>query len=72
MTKLTADTVKLMQMLPESEQVFVHEFIKKLVLAWDSDFTKWAKEAAKRLKESESGEFISADEIDWDNLEKYS
>ena len=72
MTKLVADTVKLMQMLPESDQVFAHEFMKKLVLAWDPDFTKLTKEEAERLKEAESSEFVPADEIDWDNLEKYS
>lgn len=72
MTKLIADTVKLMQMLPESEQVFAHKFIKKLVLAWDPDFTKLTEEEAERLKKAESSGYISADEIDWDNLEKYS
>lgn len=68
MTKLVADTVKLMQMLPESDQRFAYEFMKKLVLAWDPDFTKLTKEEAERLKEAESSEFISIDEIDWDNL----
>ena len=68
MTKLVADTVKLMQMLPESDQMFAYEFMKKLVLAWDPDFTKLTKEEAERLKEAESSEFISIDEIDWDNL----
>lgn len=29
-----------MEILPESEQFFALEFIKKLVLAWDLDFTK--------------------------------
>ena len=29
-----------MELLPESEQNFVLEFIRKLVLAWDPDYTK--------------------------------
>lgn len=32
--------IELMEILPESEQNFALAFIEKLVLAWDSDFTK--------------------------------
>ena len=38
------DTIKkatgLLEILPESEQVFALELIKKLVIAWDPNYTK--------------------------------
>lgn len=45
-------------------------FIKKLVLAWDSDFTKLTPteraELEEARKEIESGEVVSHEAIDWD------
>ena len=64
MSALAMDIARMVSMLPESDQKFAHEFVKKLVLAWDPDFTKVTSEA-------EEGEFLSENEIDWDNLEKY-
>lgn len=40
MSAITKEAINLMEILPESEQNFALEFIKKLVLAWDPDFTK--------------------------------
>ena len=44
--------------------------IKRMVLAWDSDFTKLTPAERQRLElaeqEIEAGETISHDEIDWD------
>ena len=40
MSNITIEAARLMESLPESEQNFVLEFIKKLVLAWDPDYTK--------------------------------
>lgn len=44
------------------------EFIKKLVRAWDPDFTKLTPEEARRVDEAEKGEFIDARDIDWSRL----
>jgi hypothetical protein len=70
MSTATKEAVDLMEILPESEQNFALEFIKKLVLAWDPDFTKLT--AAER-KELEDVEKSIADEgtipheaINWD------
>ena len=57
-------------MLPESEQSFAYELIKKLVRAWDPDFTKVTPEEAGRIAEAEKSGFIDESEIDWDNLDK--
>jgi hypothetical protein len=44
------------------------EFIKKLVRAWDPDFTKLTPEEARRVDEAEKGEFIDARDIDWSKI----
>lgn len=48
--------------------------MRKLILAWDSDFTKLTSTEAAELKlacaQVASGEVFSDDEIDWDNLNK--
>ena len=59
-----------MEILPESEQFFALELIKKLVLAWDPDFTKLTpserEELEQATKEIENGETVSHDAINWD------
>ena len=71
MSNIVMKSAELMELLPESDQNFAYEFIKKLVLAWDPDFTKVTpSEAAKITKAEESG-FLDDEEIDWDHLEKY-
>ena len=40
MSSIVMQAAELMQFLPQNDQVFAYEFIKKLVLAWDPDFTK--------------------------------
>lgn len=58
-----------MEILPESEQNFALEFIKKLVLAWDPDFTKVTPleraELEQAEKEIENGETVSHNAINW-------
>lgn len=72
MSDLAMDTARMMLMLPENDQRFAYEFVKKLVLAWDPDFTKATPEEKARMKAAEESGFISEEEIDWNNLEKYS
>lgn len=40
------------------------ELVKRLVLAWDPDFTKLT------LEEAENGEYIDSENIDWDDIEE--
>jgi hypothetical protein len=58
----------MMAMLPMEEQRFAHEFVKRLVLAWDPDFTKVTPEEAVRIKAAEESGFISDSEIDWSTI----
>ena len=71
MSDIAIEAARLMDALPEADKVFAYEFIKKLVLAWDPDFTKVTSEEASRIADAENSGFISETEIDWDNLESF-
>ena len=70
MSTTKKQAINLMELLPESEQNFALEFIKKLVIAWDPDFTKVTPAERAKLEEAqreiENGETISHDAINWD------
>ncbi len=70
MSGAVKEAVSLMEVLPESEQNFALEFIKKLVLAWDPDYTKVTSAEKKELEEAEKdiseNRMISHDAINWD------
>ncbi len=60
----------MVDILPENDQQLAYELVKKLLLAWDPDFTKVTPEEAAQLEEAErnfdKGETVSMNEIDWD------
>ena len=64
--------VKMYEMLPEQEQELAYETIKRFVLAWDPDFTKVTSDERKRIDDAEKSGYISDEDIDWDNLDKYA
>ena len=70
MSAATKEAIILMEILPESDQNFALEFIKKLVLAWDPDYTKVTHVERKALEEAEKdiaeNGTISHDAINWD------
>ena len=68
MSNITIEAARLMESLPESEQNFVLEFIKKLVLAWDPDYTKLTASEAEALKEAEQSGVIDETDIDWSQI----
>ena len=68
MSDIAADAAKMIDMLPVSDQKFAYEFVKKLVLAWDPDFSKVTPDEAEHIKRAEQSGFISEDEIDWDKI----
>lgn len=56
-----------MEILPESDQNLVLEFVRKLVLARDPDFTKVTPEEKKELDEAMADpELIPHDAINWE------
>lgn len=70
MTSVTKQIIDMVDMLPENEQELACEVLKRLVLAWDPDYTKItpveALQIAQAKKEIENGEIINHTEIDWD------
>ena len=70
MSNIVMDAARMMDMLPESDQTFAYEFIKKLVKAWDPDFTKVTPEEAREIAEAAASGFVDEADIDWDNLNK--
>lgn len=67
MTKTIEQTVNMLEMLPAQEQNLAMELVKRLVLAWDPDFTKLTPDERIRLETAEHGEYIDAENINWDN-----
>ena len=63
----TMQTAKLLDILPDEDISIVNAIIKKLIIAWDPNFTKLTKEERKILEESDNemknGEFISEEEF---------
>ena len=68
MSGIVMDAARMMNMLPETDQTFAYEFIKKLVKAWDPDFTKVTPEEAEEIAAAEASGFIDEADIDWENL----
>ena len=68
MSETALKAAQLMDMLPESDQSFAYEFIKKLVKAWDPDYTKLTPEEERRLDEAEKSDFVDESEIDWSQI----
>jgi len=68
MSSLSMDTAKMIDMLPAEDQRFVYEFVKKLVLAWDPDFTRVTPAEAESVKMAEESGFIPDDDIDWTKI----
>jgi hypothetical protein len=67
MSEKTMELFQLVDMLPETEQNLIAEMIKRIVLAWDPDFTKVTPEEKKILdkadEELKNGEYYSHDEV---------
>ena len=68
MSDIAIQAARLLDALPEADQEFAFEFIKKLILAWDPDFTKVTAEEAKKIEAAENSGYVDEDEIDWENI----
>ena len=72
MSETATNIARMVDILPVSEQLLAQELIKRLVLAWDPDFTKATPEEMAEMAAAEQSGFIPAEEIDWDNLGIYN
>lgn len=68
MSSIAMEAARLIDALPEADKVFAYEFIKKLVLAWDPDFTKVTAEEAKKIEDAENSGYVDEDNIDWESI----
>lgn len=70
MTAQEQEILTMYNTLPEAEQNLAYEILRRLVLAWDPDFTKLTPAEYERLKESEhdlkQGCIVKMEDIDWD------
>ena len=70
MSELAQKAASMLDMLPVNEQQLAYEMLKRIVLAWDPDFTKLTPAEAEALRNAEAeierGETVSGEEIDWD------
>lgn len=69
MAPIAQQIADMVNMLPEQDQALAFELVKKLVLAWDPDFTKTTP--AERVQidqaaaEIETGEYVTDQAINW-------
>ena len=67
MSEKVMQIAEMIDMLPEQYQSLAYELIKKLVLAWDPDFTKVTPKERRELEEAEADpELVDMNDIDWD------
>ena len=68
MSDMAMDAARMLDMLPDEEKSFAYEFIKKMVKAWDPDFTKFTPDEARRIEAAEQSGFVDESDIDWDHI----
>lgn len=69
MSAKSQDLLNMFNLLPENEQDLAYELVKRIVLAWDCDYTKLTPQERTRLEKSqldlENNETIDYKDIDW-------
>lgn len=63
----TLQTAELLDILPDEDISIVNALVKKLILAWDPDFTKLTAKERELLEKSDSemknGDFVSEEDV---------
>lgn len=71
MSALVSQTTKMLELLPEDSLFLVNALVKKLITAWDPDFTKVTSDEKKLLNKSieqiDHGDFLSEEDF-WDDI----
>ena len=67
MSQITQQIAEMLELLPEQEQGLAFELVKRLVLAWDPDYTKVTPAEAKVLEQAyneyERGETVKLNDL---------
>lgn len=70
MAPISQQIAQMVDVLPDADKELAFELVKKLVLAWDPDFTKVTQEEAAAIEEAEEefarGETVPHEAINWD------
>jgi len=70
MAPISQQIAQMVDMLPETDQALALELVKKLVLAWDPDYTRATptEDAAmeQAIREMEAGDYVLDGAINWD------
>ena len=70
MSERAMNMAKLLDMLPDQEQALAYEMLRRIILAWDPDYTKLTPAELEELREAErEAEFFELtphDKINWD------
>ena len=70
MAPIAQQIAQMVDMLPETDQALALELVKKLVLAWDPDYTRAtpSEDAAmeQAVREMETGDYVLDSAINWD------
>ena len=70
MAPIAQQIANMVDMLPEPDQALAFELVKKLVLAWDPDFTKLTpaeqKELDQAAAEMDAGDYVPHSAVNWD------
>lgn len=70
MAPIAQQIAQMVDMLPETDQTLALELVKKLVLAWDPDYTRAtpSEDAAMQqaVRELEAGDYLTDKDINWD------
>lgn len=69
MAPIAQQIADMVDMLPEQDQALAFELVKKLVLAWDPDFTKVTPFERVQLDQAEAemnaGDYMTENAINW-------
>ena len=69
MAPIAQQIANMVDMLPERDQALALEFIKKLVLAWDPDYTKVTPvekaQIDRAAAEMAAGDYLTESAINW-------
>ena len=61
---LINETIELLECLPDEDLLFVNELVKKLIKAWDPDYTKLTKKEEEELEKTfKETDYISHEEM---------
>ncbi len=70
MAPIAKQIADMVEILPEQDQALAYELVKKLVLAWDPDYTRLTPEEARRVDQAASeiaaGDYVQDSAINWD------